>query len=379
MKIGILGSGQLARMLTLAAYPFGFSTLCLDPTKNSCASQVTETITADYADEHALKAFLDQVDCVTYETENIPVACAEFISKHRPLYPSADTLQVSQDRLFEKKLFQELGIPTAEFFKIDSLKELKNAITKIGFPVVLKTRRFGYDGKGQYVLKSDGDLQTAAELFSLSNELENAGSSRDDGGARKATSPLILEKWIPFEQEVSIIAVRNVSGEIRFYPLTRNEHQEGILRLSEAPYYHPELETLAQAHAKAVLENLQYVGVLTIEFFHEGERLIANEMAPRVHNSGHWTIEGAQTSQFENHVRAICNLPSTETVEQSAMFNCIGEEPEIEKILKIPGAHYHSYGKSPRPQRKLGHVTLVHPSKENYSESFKKLRVIFNH
>lgn len=361
MRIGILGAGQLARMLSLAAYPLGFQTLCIDPTQEACASQVTDVITADFTDENALKKFLDQVDCVTYETENIPLASAEFISKHRPLFPSPEVLKISQDRLYEKTLFQELEIPVAEFHKIDNLEDLEDAIQKIGFPAVLKTRRFGYDGKGQFVLKSSSDIEKAWALFSNHHP------------------ELILEKWIPFQQEVSLIAVRNTASEICFYPLTRNEHREGILRFSEAPYHHADLEKQAQNYMRALLEHFNYVGVLTIEFFDADGELLANEMAPRVHNSGHWTIEGAQTSQFENHVRAICNLPlgSSEMQGPSAMFNCIGNEPSAQDILSIPGAHFHSYGKAPKPQRKLGHVTLVGNSAEKYAVSLKKLKALF--
>ncbi len=360
MKIGILGAGQLARMLTLAAYPLGFSTLCFDPSLEACASQITDVISADYTDETALKRFLDQVDIVTYETENIPLACAEFISKYRPLFPNADILKTAQDRFYEKTCFQQLGIPTADFFKIGALQDLQNAVINIGFPAVLKTRRFGYDGKGQYVLKAPEDLEKAWELFS--------------------GQTLILEKWIPFQQEVSIISVRNATGEICFYPLVRNEHREGILRISEAPYHHVELEKKAQTYARALLEHFNYVGVLTIEFFDANNQLLANEMAPRVHNSGHWTIEGSQTSQFENHLRAICNLPlgRTEMRGLSAMFNSISTEPPIEKILELPSVHFHSYGKSPRPQRKLGHVTLVENSENNYAQLLQKLKELFN-
>jgi 5-(carboxyamino)imidazole ribonucleotide synthase len=390
MKIGILGAGQLARMLTLAAYPLGFRTLCMDPTEDACSSQITGVIVADYSDEKALKKFLDQVDCVTYETENIPLACAEFIAKHRPLFPSAKALKIAQDRLFEKRLFQTLDIPVPDFFQIDSLADLQEAVQKIGLPAVLKTRRMGYDGKGQYVLKTSQDLEKACELFSNPRR-HPAASPRDPSSEERwiprssrgmtAVGPaLILEKWIPFEQEVSIIAVRNAAGEIRFYPLTNNTHREGILRFSEAPYHHQDLEIKAQSYARALLEYFNYVGVLSIEFFDSNGKLLANEMAPRVHNSGHWTIEGAETSQFENHLRAICDLPlgATETRGFSAMFNCIGSEPSLPNILAIPGAHFHSYGKAPKPQRKLGHVTLVENSPEKYEASLKKLKTLFS-
>lgn len=358
MRLGILGGGQLARMLSLAAYPLGISTLCLDPGLDVCAAQVAPVIRGDFNDFAAVSDFLKQVDVVTYETENIPLECANWAAKMRPLYPSTEVLQISQDRLFEKRFFQNLDIPTAGFVKIDSESALKEACDYLNFPVVLKTRRLGYDGKGQIVIRSSAEITGAWEKLSQHS--------------------LILEKFIHFKYEVSLISVRSTLGEIRFYPLVRNHHCEGILRWSEAPHEHAELQRQAQEYATRILERFNYAGVLTIEFFFDGTGLLANEMAPRVHNSGHWTIEGAQTSQFENHLRAIFNLPlgSTKALGRSFMVNCIGQMPPLAAVLKIPAAHYHCYGKAPRALRKLGHITLVEADDEKYNHLKNQLSLI---
>lgn len=355
MKLGILGGGQLARMLALAAYPLGIQILCLDPSPEACASQVAPVITADWSDETALQKLLNAADVITYETENIPLACTNFLAKTHTLLPSADILRIAQDRLQEKTFFQSLQIPTPQFAKINSIDQLHTAMEHLGFPAVLKTTRMGYDGKGQQVLKTPADITPA--WSSLKN------------------STLILEKFIDFEYEVSLIAVRNRQGEIRFYPLVRNQHQQGILRWSEAPFNHAKLQAQAEQHAQRILETLNYIGVLTIEFFYDGQQLIANEMAPRVHNSGHWTIEGAQTSQFENHLRAIFNLPlgSTAVTGFAFMLNGIGCLPPISSCLKIPGVHFHTYGKAPRPNRKLGHITLVDADEPSFNQNKKTI------
>ena len=357
MKLGILGGGQLARMLALAAYPLGIRTVCIDPNPEACARDVTEVITAEFTDESALHQFLSAVDVVTYETENIPLSCAGKVAQERPLYPSLETLRIAQDRLHEKTFFQSLQIPTPAFFPIGSAPELSQAVIQTGLPSMLKTRRMGYDGKGQRLLK------TSADIGESWNSLQNP--------------ELILEEFIQFEYETSLISVRNKQGDMRFYPLTRNEHRHGILRSSEAPLHHAALQQQAQSYATQVLETLDYVGVLAIEFFYDGQRLLANEMAPRVHNSGHWTIEGAQTSQFENHLRAVFNLPlgSTEALGQVFMLNCVGEMPDIQSCLSIPGAHYHAYGKIPRPNRKLGHVTLVDLKGSRLKDYFEYLKI----
>lgn len=356
-KIGILGGGQLARMLTLAAYPLGMTTLCIDPKGGSSANQVTEVITADYTDQAQLQNFAQQVDFITYETENIPLQTAEFLSQHHTVFPSTQALATAQDRLQEKTLFQALNVPTPGFVAINSLDDLLKGVKVLGFPCVLKTRRFGYDGKGQRVLRKPQDIDLAWQALGL--------------------QPLLLEEFIAFEKELSLIAVRG-QQELVFYSLTQNEHQEGILRLSTAPYQDKNLQQLAETYTKKLLEHLDYRGVFAIEFFCKEGELIANEMAPRVHNSGHWTIEGASTSQFENHIRAITGLPlgNTQSRGYSAMFNCIGTEPDIKEILNIPDVHYHHYFKSPVEGRKLAHFTLSTPDLEKYDKALADLKKI---
>ena len=340
LTIGILGGGQLARMLALAAYPLGLRTICLDPAIEASAADVTPVIRADYTDETALRDFAELVDVITVENENLPVDQLTWLNTLRPVAPNSDAIAYAQDRLLEKKLFQELNIPTTEFYMVDRFEDLQQACVTLGFPAVLKTRRFGYDGKGQYVIRTADDIAPAWE--SLKNHA------------------LILESWVKFDREVSLIAVRDAQNQIKFYPLVENIHQAGILHISRAPFVHAELFQLAQGYLRHLLEKLNYIGVLTVEFFACGETLIANEMAPRVHNSGHWTIEGAVTSQFANHIRAVAGLPLGDTAARgySAMLNCVGNEPDLAAVLEYPNAYYHRYNKTAKPQRKLAHITV---------------------
>ena len=358
MKLGILGGGQLARMLTLAAYPLGIRTLCFDPVPDACAGDLTELMVADYNDEKALNKFLSHVDCVTIETENVPLSCAELILKSHHFYPSAKALEITQDRFLEKSFLKSLKIPTPEFIIISSLEELTQSISKLGYPAVLKTRRFGYDGKGQYILRSESDILKSWNI------LQNKS--------------LILEQFISFESEFSLIAIRNKEGKTQFYPLTRNHHVGGVLHSSEAPINNHVLQQEAELHALQILDTLQYIGVLTVEYFYDGTRLIANEIAPRVHNSGHWTIEGAQTSQFENHLRAIFDLPlgGTEAIGNCFMLNCLGKMMPIKSCLNIQGIHYHTYGKTPLPGRKIGHITLIDLNLKRYQKNKKLISEI---
>jgi 5-(carboxyamino)imidazole ribonucleotide synthase len=341
MRIGVLGGGQLGRMLALAGYPLGVRFRHLGTAQDTSAREVAEHINAAYEDTDALARFSDGLDVVTYESENVPLSAVEFLSQRVPVMPSLAALRTAQDRLHEKLAFAELGIPTAPYAEVNSFDELQDAAPRIGYPSILKTRRMGYDGKGQFVLRSPDELQMAWE------RLHSAG--------------LILEGLVPFDRELSIIAVRGRDGETLFYPLVENIHADGILRVSYAPAPDAEeLQTLAEDYATRVLDATDYVGVLAIELFEAGAQLIANEMAPRVHNSGHWTIEGAQTSQFENHVRAILGYPVGDVapIGQCAMINIIGRIPDPAHVLKHRDAHLHLYGKSARPGRKLGHVTL---------------------
>jgi 5-(carboxyamino)imidazole ribonucleotide synthase len=339
MQLGVLGGGQLARMLALAAHPLGIGCTCLDPAEDACAGPVSDLIVGAYDDPAGLDALAAAADVVTFEFESVPAWSADRLASAVAVHPPPAALAVAQDRLHEKSLFRELGIDTPEFRQIDSQADLD----ALELPAVVKTRRLGYDGKGQLVARERADIDGA--FASLGNV------------------PLIAEQLVPFDRELSVIAVRGAAGEVRTYPVVENHHREGILRLTLAPA--PDLtiegQELAAGYMRLLLERLDYVGVLALELFAVGDRLLANEIAPRVHNSGHWTIEGARTSQFENHVRAVAGLPlgACEAIGRSAMVNLIGETPSAERVLAIDGAHLHLYGKVPRPGRKLGHVTLT--------------------
>jgi 5-(carboxyamino)imidazole ribonucleotide synthase len=361
MRIGIIGGGQLGRMLALAAYPLGAHVTFLDPAPDAPMSALAKQICGAYDDERALEQLARESDVVTYEFENVPVAAAQYISKFTKIFPPPDALRVSQDRWHEKTFFQSLNIPTPKFARVDSLGDLENAIQEIGLPAVLKTRRLGYDGKGQSVIRAKEDIAPAWDAL--------------------RNTALILEAFVDFSDELSVLGVRRQDGECAFYPLVENHHREGILRLSLAPSRNATnaLQNVAQEYARRVLNELNYVGVLAIEFFRVGDELVANEMAPRVHNSGHWTIEGAETSQFENHIRAVAGLPlgSTQTRGYSAMMNCIGTLPDVNALLQIPDTHVHLYDKAPRPGRKLGHVTIVANDEKTRSEKLAQVNQVF--
>lgn len=341
MIIGIVGGGQLGRMLALAGYPLGLRALLLEPAADAPAGQVAQLLQGAYDDPAQLDRLAEGAAVLTYEFENVPLAAAERLARARPLYPPPAALAAAQDRLAEKRCFQRLGIPTAPFVPVDSYAELTAGLAQVGLPALLKTRRLGYDGKGQVLLRAPADAVAAWQAL--------------------GPAPLILEGFVPFERELSLLAVRSATGETRYYPLVENQHAEGILRVSYAPaVVTPALQAQAEDYAARLLDALEYVGVLAIELFQAGDRLLANEMAPRVHNSGHWTIEGAVTSQFENHLRAIVGLPlgSAAPRGHSVMLNLIGALPDPAEVLAVPGAHLHLYGKAPRPGRKLGHITL---------------------
>lgn len=339
MKVGILGAGQLARMIALAGYPLGLDFIFLDPSKDACANRLGKHLHGDYHDPQLLARLAEEADVVTYEFENVAAEVAEFLSSHTQVHPSPKALAVAQDRLVEKNFFRSIGISTPEYAAVDNLDDLERAMPVIGYPAILKSRRMGYDGKGQCVLKSE-------------SELAQAWQSLDGVQA-------IVEAFVPFDREVSIIAVRNVSGAKVFYPLSENLHRGGILRVSESRYG-DDLQSQAEATVTRLLEALEYVGVLALELFAVDGRLLANEFAPRVHNSGHWTIEGAETSQFENHLRAILDLPlgSTAPVGKSAMVNFIGGVPDAKEVMTIRHAHLHLYDKAPRKGRKVAHATV---------------------
>lgn len=355
MKIGVIGGGQLGRMLALAGTPLGQQFAFLDPAPDACAQALGEHIRADYSDRDHLRQLADESDVVTFEFESVPAETVAFLSQFVPVFPNAESLRIARDRWFEKSMFQNLGIPTPEFADIQSQNNLDAAVTRIGLPAVLKTRTLGYDGKGQKVLRHRDDVTSAfAELGSV---------------------PCILEAFVPFSGEVSLIAVRGRDGGTAFYPLVHNTHEEGVLRLSVASTDHP-MQTLAEEYAGRVLQQLDYVGVLAFEYFEIDGGLKANEIAPRVHNSGHWTIEGAECSQFENHLRAIVGLPlgSTAKLGESAMLNFIGEVPAIAKVTAISDCHLHHYGKAFKIGRKVGHATLRCPDAETLASRIAELQ-----
>lgn len=346
--LGVLGGGQLARMLALAAAPLGVKTLVVDNVADACAGQVAPLVVADWTDYDALGAFAAQVDVVTFDFENVPAETARWLAERVTVSPAPQALAVAQDRLAEKTLFRECGLHTPDFMTVDTREQLDQALAAIGVPAILKTRRLGYDGKGQFRLHALADADAAWAAL----------------GAQAAKHGLILEAFVPFERELSVIAVRGRDGDFRTWPLTRNWHVDGVLSMSLAPA--PDLGQLQQratALARTLAERLGYVGVFALELFVKDGELLGNEMAPRVHNSGHWTIEGAHASQFENHVRAVLGLPLGDTGARSpsAMFNWIGELPDATALLRTVEAHWHDYGKQARPGRKVGHATVCAP------------------
>lgn len=346
MKVGVLGAGQLGRMLALAGYPLGLEFVFYDRNPEACAGQVGKLVVGEFEEKEKLKSFARQVDIVTVEFENIPLAALKYVSQFVPVYPNPDAITIAQDRLAEKQLFKSLGIPTPEFYTVDGAEALADISSKFHGAFLLKSRRFGYDGKGQLLLDS-----------SISSE---------DAWAALGRVPLIAEQRMQFKREVSIIAVRDHRGVTRFYPLIDNVHEKGILNCSRVSL-NDSMQARAEDYAQRVLTVLDYIGVMAFEFFDVDGELVANEIAPRVHNSGHWTIEGAVTSQFENHLRAILNWPlgDTHVPAPCMMFNIIGKQPGIELLLKVPDAYIHNYGKQARPGRKLGHVTLIASTEKN--------------
>jgi 5-(carboxyamino)imidazole ribonucleotide synthase len=343
-------------MLALAGVPLGHRFVFIDPSEGSPAAAVGEQLTCAYTDRVGLER-LARVDVVTYEFESVPLEAAEALAPRVSLYPPPEALRIAQDRLLEKSCFRELAIRTAEFEAVSSREELERAVEQIGFPCVLKTRRMGYDGKGQSVLRTRSDLGLAWDTV--------------------RREPSILESFVPFERELSVLAVRSRTGETAFYPVVENHHADGILRktVSPAPHLTEALQRGAESYATRLMDRLGYVGVLALELFELGGGLVANEFAPRVHNSGHFSLEGSHTSQFENHLRAILGLPlgATGALGPSVMLNLVGELPSVEAVLAIPDAHLHLYGKTPRPARKIGHVTVRAASGEELAARVTRL------
>lgn len=342
MRIGIIGAGQLGQMLGFAARDLDVECRFLDPSISPPARVCGDVIQRPFDDAAALAELAADCDVISYEFENIPIGALHQLEDKVPVYPPVDALRHGQDRLDEKRLFEQLGIPLPAYHRVDTPEDMTVAAEILGLPMVVKTRRLGYDGKGQFVVRDASDIDAAR--------------------AQLGGQSLIAEQWVPFDYEVSSIGVRNVGGEVRIYGLTHNVHEDGILRTSRSPVDAPLLAEKAADYVRRLLGHLDYVGVLALELFVKGNQLLANEFAPRVHNSGHWTIEGAATSQFENHLRAIMNLPlgSTANRGHAGMVNLVGKIPD--GVHALENVHLHDYGKSPRPGRKLGHITVVRDS-----------------
>ncbi|MGK0446010.1 MAG: 5-(carboxyamino)imidazole ribonucleotide synthase [Bermanella sp.] len=354
-RIGIIGSGQLGRMMALAATHLDTEFVFFDEANDSPCSNLGKSIQP--STDNALQIFIDSVDVVSYESENTDATLVDQISKHVPVYPSSKSLLNSQHRLTEKRFFQSIGIQTADFRKVESLEDLEAAVNDLGLPIILKTTREGYDGKGQAMIKTAQDVLSAWETL---------------GGTE-----LIAEAFVQFSRELSVIAARNVSGDVQVYPLAENDHSAGILRVSRVPVKGLSEQKQAQAsqYITNLLNELNHVGVLTLELFDTDSGLIANEMAPRVHNSGHWSIEGAFCSQFENHIRAICDMPLGNTdarQEFAAMINIIGKHGDRKSVLEQGNSFYHAYGKTERLNRKIGHINIVASSESEIESTIKK-------
>lgn len=349
-RVGIIGGGQLALMLAQSVEPMGVRCTVLDPDEGCCARAACDQIVGDYDDPDALRRLAECSDVVTYEFENVPAPAGEIIRPLRPIHPNPDALGYAQDRHLERTMFTDLGIAVPSYRAVDDVASLESALRALGTPAILKARSLGYDGKGQVLI--------------------NDASLADEAFATIGSVPAIVDQFVAFERELSIVATRSIAGDIVYYPLSENVHRGGILRVSKAPARDVNAQLVEQARhaARQILNRFAYVGTIAVEFFQIGTgadaTLVANEIAPRVHNTGHWTIEGAKTSQFENHMRAVMGmgLGSADPIGSSAMVNIIGDEPRPGALGAMPEAHVHMYGKSPRPGRKIGHVTLNAPS-----------------
>jgi 5-(carboxyamino)imidazole ribonucleotide synthase len=357
--VGILGGGQLARMLALSGAPLGLRFLVLDTVADACAGQFAPMVVGDYTDEAALAEFASKIDVATFDFENVPAESAQWLAGRVPVFPNPRALAVAQDRLAEKTLFRELGIPVPGFADVATRDALDAAVQELGTPCILKTRRLGYDGKGQFRIKSPADVDAAWNTL----------------GPQAAIVGLILEAFVDFERELSVVAVRGRDGEFRAWPLTENWHVDGVLSASLAPArIDAATQATALSHAKRLADALDYVGVFALELFSRDGELLANELAPRVHNSGHWTIEGSETSQFQNHLRAVLGLPlgDTRMLGHACMLNWIGAMPDATPVLREAGGHWHDYGKEPRAGRKVGHSTLRAGAPMELAESLRR-------
>lgn len=356
MRIGIVGGGQLARMMVLAGEPLGIEFMILDPAEDATAGKIAEQVVADYDDIDALTLLASKVDVITFDFENVSAEALHYLESSCTVSPPIQALRISQDRLAEKELFQQHHIATAPFAAINSLDDLKSAVSRMGTPCILKTRRFGYDGKGQALIHSLDDCANAWQAIQQ--------------------QAAILEGFVEFDYEASLIMVRNATNEIAYYAMPKNEHKQGILHISRVPFIDNAITEQAKQLLQPLIEELNYIGVLTVEFFVKDNKLIANEMAPRVHNSGHWTIEGANCSQFENHIRAISALPLGNTALShpfSAMINFISQMPDIDDVCNIANSHIHDYHKDARTGRKVGHATVTGDSEALLNKAIEQV------
>lgn len=355
-RVGVIGSGQLGRMMALAGTPLDVEFVFFDEATASPSSNLGLNIKP--SEDNALQQFINSVDVVTYESENTDLDLVREINLSKPVFPGEASLRKSQHRLVEKNTFRDLGISTADFLRVTSKEELIQATKSLGFPIVLKTTTMGYDGKGQAVVKAEDDIDLAwSEL---------------------AGNELIAESFVNFSRELSIIAVRSINGETKIYPIAENEHNNGILRVSRIPAkgLNSKKQKQAEEFISTMLTHLEHVGVLTLELFDCEDGLVVNEMAPRVHNSGHWSMEGSHCGQFENHVRAICGMPLGDTNarhEAIAMINIIGLSGDRDSVLRLPNAHLHLYGKTERPNRKLGHINITANSEKKINSTLEEL------
>jgi 5-(carboxyamino)imidazole ribonucleotide synthase len=356
-RIGILGGGQLGRMMGLAGIPLGFRFVFLDPSADACAGAAGELVQAGFDNAAAARELSGRIDAATFDFENVPESSARALEERCPLHPASGALAACQDRLVEKDLLSRLDIAVPGYHAVSSRVDLVEGLERLGYPAVLKTRRLGYDGKGQAMLNDAEDRERAWQQL--------------------GDAELILEAFVPFQAECSLVGVRDQDGDTRFWPLTRNVHDRGILALSRPGVFSAELQAAAESRMLRLMDHFDYVGVLTLEFFVLDGELLANEIAPRVHNSGHWTIDGAVCSQFENHVRAVGGLPlgDTRMTMPSLMFNWIGEMPD-RRLLAMPGLHWHDYDKAPRPGRKIGHATLTADSAAELEASAREIAVV---
>lgn len=341
MRVGILGGGQLAKMLVLSGYPLGLSFHLYEPDMTCCSAEMAPITHADFTDQVALNAFAEQVDIITYENENIPVASLQLLQGLKPIFPSIEAIKITQDRLLEKECLKALAIPTTAFLAVNTIHDVERAAAMLQYPFIVKTRHHGYDGKGQVIIRSASDSHLVSESM--------------------LATGCIAEAWVNYRREFSVISVSALSSKTRFYDVCENVHQHGILAKTENKKNDPALAAV-MPYIERLLAQFSYHGVMTVEFFEDQSgHYLVNEIAPRVHNSGHWTIEGAYTSQFQNHLRAGLDWPigNTESLYAIQMDNILGKLPMLSSVLLEDGVYPHFYGKAEKPGRKLGHITKI--------------------